>query len=85
MGGFAEDALVAGTVTRAWRFRLGLPAQRARTTAGQAEELGLEGFETLGECALGAPFYLFAQAPGDVRLDLGIADEENGAFLRIRR
>jgi hypothetical protein len=32
----------------------------------------------VGEFAPGAPFYLFAQAPGDVRLDLGIADDENG-------
>jgi hypothetical protein len=45
-----------------------------------AEQLGFEGFETKGEAAPGEPFYLYAWAPHDVRLDLGIVDEDDGAW-----
>jgi hypothetical protein len=75
MGGLAVDALVAGTVTREHGdFDSVSPRSELGLLRGQAEELGFEGFETVG----GRAVLLFAQAPGDVRLDLGIADEENG-------
>jgi hypothetical protein len=52
MGGFAEDALAAGTVTRAhedldWVF----PRGELRLRRGQAEQLGFGDFETKGEAA----------------------------------
>jgi hypothetical protein len=80
MGGYAEDALFAGSVTRPhldldWV----LPRSELDLRRAQAEELGFSGFDTWGEAAPGVPFYLFAQA-GEVRLDLGIADEEDGGL-----
>ena len=86
MGGYAEDALLAGSVTRPhldidWV----LPRSELRLRRAQAEELGFSGFETFGEAAPGVPFYLFAEA-GEVRLDLGIADEEDDTlWLRVHR
>ena len=79
MGGYAEDALVAGTVTRPhedldWIF----PRRELERRRAQAEELGFTGFETWGEAAPGEPFYVYSWRPDDVRLDLGVADEENG-------
>jgi hypothetical protein len=87
MGGYAEDALLAGTVTRPhedfdWVFPRGeLVLRRA-----QAEELGFAGFETWGEAAPGEPFYIYSEAPDDVRLDLGVADEEDGGlWLKVHK
>jgi hypothetical protein len=78
MGGYAEDALLAGTVTRPhedvdWL----LPRREADLRLEQARELGFTSFETWGEAAPGLPFYLFAEA-GELKLDLGIADEVDG-------
>ena len=81
MGGYAEDALLAGTVTRPhddidWV----LPRRELAVRVAQAERLGFTGFETWGEASRGEPFYLFARND-DLRLELGIADETDGALL----
>ena len=86
MGGFAEDALLAGAVTRPhedvdWL----LPRREMDLRLEQAAKLGFEGFETWGEAAPGVPFYLFGQQD-DLRLDLGIADEEDGeTWVKVHR
>jgi hypothetical protein len=87
MGGYAEDALTAGTVTRPhedfdWMF----PRSELRLRRTQAEQLGFTGFETWGEAAPGEPFYLFSWAPDDVRLDLGVADQEDeGLWVKVHK
>ena len=78
MGGFAEDALLAGHVTRPhedvdWL----LPRQELQLRLAQAAELGFETFETWGESAPGEPFYLYGEN-GDLKLDLGVADDVDG-------
>jgi hypothetical protein len=80
MGGYAEDALFAGSVTRPhddidWVYRRSEHALRL----AQAQELGFEGFGVWGESAPGEPFYLSADA-GELRLELGVLDEEDGAL-----
>jgi hypothetical protein len=86
MGGWAEDAVLAGEATRPhedldWIVsRQELPLRLA-----QAAQLGFASFETWGESAPGEPFYLFGQA-GDLKLDLGVADETGGRpVLRIHK
>ena len=81
MGGFAEDALLAGTPTRAhgdvdWL----LPRHELDMRLVQARALGFAETETWGEAAPGEPFYLFAQS-GDLKLEIGITDEEDGEIL----
>jgi hypothetical protein len=81
MGGYAEDALLAGAVTRPhddidWVF----PRRELELRLAQAAELGFDEFETWGESAPGEPFYLFGQS-GELRLDLGVADEIGGRLL----
>jgi hypothetical protein len=84
IGGYAEDALVAGTVTRPhvdvdWI----LPRRELPLRLAQAHELGFGAFETWGESAPGEPFYLYAEN-GDLKLDLGVVDEQDGrVYLRI--
>ena len=74
MGGYAEDALLAGGVTRPHEdLDWVLPRAELPVRLAQANELGFSGFETWGESAPGEPFYLFAQN-GDLRLDLGVSD-----------
>ncbi len=81
MGGYAEDALLAGAVTRPHEdLDWILPRSELPLRIAQAEQLGFRDFETWGEAAPGEPFYLFTQN-GDLRLDLGIADEEDGAIV----
>jgi hypothetical protein len=86
MGGYAEDALLAGTVTRPhddldWV----LPRSELELRLGQARELGFTEFETRGEAAPGEPFYLHAEV-GDLSLDLGIGDKEDGAlWMKVGR
>jgi hypothetical protein len=77
-GGYAEDALLAGSVTRRhldvdWLC----PRRELDMRLAQARELGFTEFETWGESAPGEPFYLFAQQ-GELRLDLGVSDEIDG-------
>jgi len=86
MGGYAEDALLAGAVTRPhedidWL----LPRSELALRLAQAEEIGFASFETWGEAAPGEPFYLFGQ-DGGLKLDLGIADEADGhPLVRVHR
>jgi hypothetical protein len=86
MGGYAEDALLAGTVTRPhvdvdWLF----PRRELELRLAQARALGFTQFETWGEAAPGEPFYLFAQAD-DLKIDMGITDEADGRHLiRVHR
>lgn len=80
MGGYAEDALLAGTVTRLhgdvdWLF----PRSEYDLRVAQARELGFGEFGVWGESAPGEPFYLSAD-DGDLRLELGVLDEEDGAI-----
>jgi hypothetical protein len=74
-GGYAEDALLAGTVTRAhldidWL----VPRHELELRLAQARTLGFTEFETWGESAPGEPFYLYAQN-GDLSIDVGVTDE----------
>lgn len=74
-GGYAEDALLAGRVTRPhadidWIF----PRSELELRLAQARTLGFTTFETAGESAPGTPFYLFGHR-GDLHIDLGISDE----------
>jgi hypothetical protein len=79
MGGFAEDAVIGGTVSRLhddvdWAVtRDELPLQLE-----QARALGFAEIETWGEAALGVPFYLSATDTGGVSIDIGVFDEIDG-------
>jgi hypothetical protein len=84
IGGYAEDALLAGTVTRShgdidWLVpRRELPLRRE-----QARELGFDELSVWGESAPGEPFYLYGES-GALKLEVGVADEHRGrACLRI--
>ena len=57
MGGYAEDALLAGAVTR--------PHDQEELRRAQLAELGFTDWETWGEAAPGVPFYLFARPLSD--------------------
>jgi hypothetical protein len=77
-GGYAEDALLAGTVTREhldvdWL----VPRRELELRLEQAQALGFAKFETWGESAPGEPFYLFSKN-GDLSIDIGISDEADG-------
>ena len=84
IGGYAEDALLAGTVTRPhvdidWM----VPRRELQLRLAQARELGFGEFETWGESAPGEPFYLYAEN-GELKLELGVVDEQDGrVYLRI--
>jgi hypothetical protein len=80
-GGYAEDALLAGTVTRThidvdWL----VPRSELALRLAQARTLGFLEFDTMGESAPGEPFYLFGQA-GGLRIDIGVTDEAGGRPL----
>ena len=80
-GGYAEDALLAGTVTRPhldvdWL----LPRRELDLRLEQARELGFTNFESWGEAAPGEPFYLSARN-GELSIDLGIGEEADGHLL----
>jgi hypothetical protein len=86
IGGYAEDALLAGRVTRPhvdidWIVRRSeLPLRVA-----QAAELGFAEFGTWGESAPGEPFYL-SGATGELVLELAVVDDQDGRIVvRIRR
>lgn len=77
-GGYAEDALLAGTVTRPhldvdWL----VPRSELELRLAQARTLGFTEFETWGDSAPGEPFYLSAKQ-GDLSVDIGISDETDG-------
>lgn len=75
MGGYAEDALLAGAVTRPHEdVDLIFPRDQHELRLAQLSELGFTAWETWGEAAPGVPFYLFGQS-GDLKLDLGILDQ----------
>ena len=86
IGGYAEDALLAGAVTRPhvdidWM----VPRRELALRRAQARGLGFGKFETWGESAPGEPFYLYAEN-GDLKLEVGVADEEDGrVYIRIYR
>lgn len=80
MGGYAEDALLAGTVTRPhgdvdWLIH----RSEYELRLAQARELGFGELEVWGESAPGRPFYLYGEN-GDLKLEAGVADEEGGAL-----
>jgi hypothetical protein len=86
IGGYAEDALLAGTVTRPhvdvdWI----VPRRELPLRLAQAHDLGFGEFETWGESAPGEPFYLYAEN-GDLKLELGVVDEQDGrVYLKIHK
>lgn len=86
MGGYAEDALLAGSVTRPHEdVDLIFPRGEEELRRAQLAELGFTGWETWGEAAPGVPFYLFGQS-GDLKIDLGVIDQVNGeSWLRVHR
>jgi hypothetical protein len=86
MGGFAEDAVLAGTVTRPHEdVDLIFPRDQQELRLAQLAGLGFTEWETWGEASPGAPFYLFGQR-GDLKIDLGITDEVDGAiWVRVGR
>jgi hypothetical protein len=86
MGGYAEDALLAGTVTREHEdVDLIFPRDEQDLRLVQLAELGFTNWETWGEAAPGVPFYLFGQN-GDLKLDLGITDKADGKiWMRVHR
>jgi len=78
MGGYAEDALLAGRVTREHEdIDVVFPRTEQELRFAQLPELGFGDWETIGEAAPGLPFYLAGQN-GEVKLDLGVADEHDG-------
>ncbi len=81
MGGYAEDALLARSVTRPhedvdWLF----PRRELGLRLAQAADFGFEAFETWSEAAPGEPFYLYGEN-GALKLDLGVADEIDGRHV----
>lgn len=86
MGGYAEDALLAGTVTRPHvDFDWIVPRRELPLRLAQARELGFGEFETWGESAPGEPFYLYAEN-GELKLEVGVVDEQDRrVYLRIHR
>lgn len=80
MGGYAEDALLAGTVTRPHGDIDWLCTRRELDfRLEQARQLGFERLDTWGEAAPGMPFYLSGDN-GDLRLEIGVMDEADGDF-----
>ena len=86
MGGYAEDALLAGTVTRPHEdVDLIFPRDQQELRMAQLSELGFTSWETWGEAAPGVPFYLFGQS-GDLKLDLGVLDQADGHnWMRVHK
>jgi Aminoglycoside-2''-adenylyltransferase len=84
MGGYAEDAVLAGTVTRGHEdIDLIFPRDQQELRLAQLAEFGFTNWETWGEAAPGVPFYLFAQN-GDLKVDLGLTDEADGKiWMRV--
>jgi hypothetical protein len=84
MGGFAEDAVLGGSVTRPHEdVDLVCPRDQQELRLAQLAGLGFTNWETWGEAAPGVPFYLFGQS-GDLRLDLGIVDQTDGRnWMRV--
>jgi hypothetical protein len=86
MGGYAEDALLAGTVTRPHGdVDLLLLRRDLDLRLEQLSQLRFESLETWGESAPGMPFYLYGKS-GDVSLDIGVADLDDGQpYLDVYR
>ena len=86
MGGFAEDALLDGVVTRPHEDIDLLFARRDHELRmSQLTELGFTDWAIQGEAEPGMPFYLFGQN-GDLKVDLGIADEiDGGIWVRVHK
>jgi hypothetical protein len=84
MGGYAEEALLSGTVTRPhvdvdWLF----PRRESELRLEQARKLGFDHFDVVGEAAPGQPFYLYGENAG-LKLELGVADEEDdGLWVKV--
>jgi Aminoglycoside-2''-adenylyltransferase len=86
MGGYAEDALLAGRVTREHEdVDVAFPRNEQKLRFAQLAELGFADWETVGEAAPGVPFYLFGQN-GELKIDLGLVDEEDGKrWMRVHK
>jgi hypothetical protein len=81
MGGYAEDALIGGTVSREHEdVDWFLPRSELDERLDQARGLGFSEFETWGESSPGNPFYLSA-AQGELSIDIGICDEVGGGYV----
>jgi len=86
MGGYAEDALLSGGVTRPHEdIDLIIPRDQHVLRMAQLAELGFTDWETWGEAAPGLPFYLFGQSD-DLKIDLGVIDETDGKlWMRVHK
>jgi hypothetical protein len=86
MGGYAEDALLAGRVARRHEdVDVVFARSEQELRLAQLAELGFANWETIGEAAPGVPFYLAGQ-DGELRLDLGVADEQDGKhWMRVHK
>ena len=86
MGGYAEDALLAGRVTRAHEdVDVAFARKELELRLAQLADLGFANWETWGEAAPGVPFYLFGQI-GELRLDLGVTDYQDGKhWMRVHK
>src|SRR5262249_17854509 len=86
MGGYAEDALLAGHVTRDHAdIDVSFPRKEQELRLAQLAELGFRDWETWGEAAAGVPFYLFGQN-GELKLDLGGSDDQDGKhWMRVHK
>lgn len=86
MGGYAEDALLSGSVTRPHEdVDVIFPRQREQLHMSQLAQLGFTEWETWGEAAPGVPFYLFGQS-GDLKVDVGLLDQVGGEnWMRVHR
>jgi hypothetical protein len=86
LGGYAEDALLFGTVTRPhvdvdWL----IARSEYDLRLAQARELGFDRFAVRGESGPGRPFYLFGANRG-LELEIGVVDEEDGGlWMKVSR
>ncbi len=86
MGGYAEDALLAGRVTRPHEdVDVIFPRHEEALRMDQLAELGFTEWETWGEASPGVPFYLFGHS-GDLKVDVGLLDRDGAAnWMRVHR
>jgi hypothetical protein len=79
MGGYAEDAVVGGRLSRPHDdIDVAVLREELPLRLDQLGDLGFGRTETWGESAPGEPFYLYAQGPDGLSIDLGVFDHVDG-------
>jgi hypothetical protein len=86
MGGFAEDALLAGRVTRPHEdVDVIFPREQAPLHLDQLGRTRVHGLGDLGRGGAGRSLLPLRQS-GDLKVDLGVLDQENGGnWMRVHR